>query len=81
MALSITKAKRRILIDAESTGDIQESKQIIEDLYGPWFAIEYTQTVYGTNERENRGRKRTNGKGSDRRYRAKSLFNLLSIRM
>ena len=72
------EAKRRILIDAESTGDVQESKRIIEDLYGPWFAIEYTQTVYGTNERENRGRKRANSKGSDRRYRAKSLKERLA---
>lgn len=71
--LHIKKGERRILYEARSTGDVQESKQVIEDLYGPGFAVEYTQTVYGTNAWQNRGRKRENGKGSDRSYRAKSL--------
>ena len=74
----LDEAKRRIFYDARSTGDVQESKQVIEDIYGPGFAVEYTQTVYGTDARQNRGRKRANGKGSDRRYHAKSLKERLA---
>lgn len=66
----LDEAKRRILYEARSTGDVQESKQAIEDLYGPGFAVEYTQTVYGTDARQNRGRKRSNGSGSNQKVRS-----------
>ena len=67
------EAKRRIYDEARSTGDVQESQQVIEDLYGPGFAVEYTQTVYSPDAWQDRGRKGENGKGSNRGYRTKSL--------
>ena len=69
----LDEAKRRILYEAGSTGDVQESQQVIEDLYGPGFAVEYTQAVYGTNARQVRGRKGSNRSGTDQKARAKSL--------
>ena len=72
------EAKRRILYEAKSTGDVQVSHRIVENLYGPGFAVEYTPEVHGANAGQNGRGKRTNGKGSNQGYRAKSLKERLA---
>lgn len=69
----LDESKRRIIYEAGSTGDIQVSKRIIENLYGPGFAVEYTPEVYRSHAGQNRGGKRANSKRGNRSYPSKSL--------
>ena len=69
----IDDAKRRIINEAGSTGDVQESLYAIEDLYGYGFAVEHTQTIYSTDARQNRGGKGSNRGGGGKKTGTKSL--------
>ena len=74
----LDEAKRRMLYEARNTGDVQASKRAIENIYGPGFAIEYTQSAHGANAWKNRGRKGSNGSRTGQRAKAKSIKEMLA---
>ncbi len=71
-------AKRRIIDEAETTGQVQLSLSAIESIFGQGFVSSYTRPAGQTYAGQNRGRKRSNGSGTAQTTRAKSLKERLA---